>query len=101
MSDTFVIQDMDPVTGIVTRVHRTENRVAIEKEFDAAPLVEMAAAARTQTAGERWGEMRHVGFIPIAELGKFMRQDGGFDRARVMAYLKANPALVTFDKALK
>ena len=94
--DTF-----DNELGIRTRVHETEGRVTIEKQFQAQPLLDAAAEIRAHTAGDRWGEMRHVGLIPMAELGKFMRQDGGFDRTRVLAYLKRNQALVTFDKFLK
>jgi hypothetical protein len=45
--------------------------------------------------------MRHVGFIPMAELGKMMRQDGSLDKKRTITFLKKNPALVTFSKLLK
>lgn len=98
---SVVLTDFDPLLGIRTKVHRTEDKLVIEKEWDAAPLLDAAAEMRARTAGDRWGEMRHVGFIPMAELAKFMRQDGSFDHSRVLAYLKANPALVTFEKVLK
>jgi hypothetical protein len=100
---SIVYTEHDSKTGISTRVHdiADSGRVVIEKQYDAAPLVQAAAEMRAATEGERWGEMRHVGFIPVAELGKMMRQDGGFDRARVLAYLKANPALATFSKVLR
>jgi hypothetical protein len=45
--------------------------------------------------------MRHVGFIPMAELGKMMRQDGGLDHKRLLEFLRNNPAFVTFSKVLK
>ena len=98
---TIVHDDFNPQLGIRTKVHQTEDRLVIEKEWDAAPLLEAAADARARTAGQRWGEMRHVGFIPMAELAKFMRQDGGFDSARCMQWLRENPAFTTFDRALK
>lgn len=94
-------QEHDAQTGITTKVHETETKVVIEKAYDAEPLVQAAKDIRTATEGERWGEMRHVGFIPVAELATMMRQDGGFDRSRVLAWLKKNPALVTFSKVLK
>lgn len=96
-----VFTDYDALTGIKTVVHETETHTAIEKIYDAESFLETAQSMRSATAGERWGDTRHVGFIPMAELGKMMRQDGGFDRKRVVAYLKANPALCTFDKLLK
>jgi hypothetical protein len=37
----------------------------------------------------------------MAELGKMMRQDGGIDQKRMIAYLRANPQLATFSKVLK
>lgn len=95
------ITEHDAETGITTSVHYLDGKTVIQKEYDAQPLLEAAADMRAATEGQRWGEMRHVGFIPMAELGKMMRQDGGFDRDRLIAYLKANPKLATFSKVLK
>lgn len=96
-------KEHDPQTGITTTVHYVEdaNRVAIQKTYDAEPFVEAAAEMRAQTEGERWGEMRHIGFIPMAELSKMLRQDGTVDKKRCVEFLKQNPALATFSKALK
>lgn len=95
------ITEHDAETGITTSVHYLDGKTVIQKEYDAQPLLDAAATMRAATEGQRWGEMRHVGFIPMAELGKMMRQDGGFDRDRLIAYLKANPKLATFSKVLK
>jgi len=97
----IVFTDHDPVTGISSRVHELDGRTVIEKKYDAQPFIEAAADARQATEGQRWGEMRHVGFIPMAELGKMMRQDGSLDKKRTITFLKKNPALVTFSKLLK
>lgn len=91
----------DSLTGITTTVHETEAATTIQKTYDAAPLLDVAAEMRAHTSGERWGDMRHVGFIPMAVLSTFYRQDGGFDSKRCVAWLKANPAMVTFSKVLK
>lgn len=91
-------QEHDAQLGITTKVHETESKVVIEKSYDATPFVEAAAAMRAATADQRWGEMRHVGFIPMAELATMLRQDGGFDVKRVRAWLKERPALTTYDK---
>lgn len=97
----IVYEEFDPVTGIKSRVHRTETKTVIDKEYDAQPFLEAAKDMRAMTAGQKWGEMRHVGYIPMAELGKMMRQDGTIDKKRCIQWLKANPALVTFEKLLK
>mgnify|MGYP001019295513 CR=1 FL=1 len=97
----IVFKDHDNQTGITTIVHETETKVAIEKKYDAAPLLEVAKEMRATTDGQRWGEFRHVGFIPMAELGNMLRQDGRIDQKRAIEWLKANPALCTFEKLLK
>lgn len=97
----YTVQERDSITGIETTVHRLDGQVVIQKGYDAAPFLDSAAAARADTAGQRWGEMRHVGYIPMAELSKFYRQDGKLDQKRMIAWLKTNPAFVTFDKLLK
>jgi predicted metal-binding protein len=96
-------QEFDAQTGIKTTVHHIEDagRVVIQKEYDAAPLVDMASEARARTDGEQWGDMRHVGFIPMAELGKMLRQDGTIDKKRCLEFIRKNPALATFSKVLK
>lgn len=98
---SIIHTEVDPNTGIVTKVHKNDYKWTFQKEYDAEPFLDVAAAARAHTDGDRWGEMRHVGFIPMAVLSTFYRQDGGFDSKRCVAWLKANPAMVTFSKVLK
>lgn len=98
---TFTIKDHDAVTGITTTVQSVDGRIRIGKAYDAEPFLEHAAAARFATDGEKWGDMRHIGSIPMAEMAKFYRQDGGFDRKRCLEWIRANPAFCTFSKALK
>lgn len=97
----IVYREYDPITGITSIVHETETKVTIEKKYDATNFLEDAAAKRAATAGEKWGEMRHVGTVPMAELAAMYRQDGRLDMKRMAAWLKANPKLVTFDRFLK
>lgn len=97
----IVYTEKDAQTGIESRVHELENKVVIEKRYDAEPFLEVAKEMRAQTDGQRWGEMRHVGFIPMAELATMLRQDGTIDKKRCMEFLKKNPAFATFSKVLK
>lgn len=100
MTTPFKLTEYDPYTRIQTTVHRTENKVVIQKTEDVEPLLQACAFERAATAGERWGEMRKIGSIPMSVVAKFMRQDGGFDAKRCKAWLKENPHFVTFEKAL-
>lgn len=95
------ISEHDAETGITTTVHDLDGKTVIQKTYDAQPFIAAAAERRAATEGQKWGEMRHVGFIPMAELATMMRQDGGIDQKRLMAFLKANPMLATFSKVLK
>lgn len=97
----IIYEEFDPVTGIKSRVHKTETKVAIEKTYDAQPFLDAAKAMRAETDGQKWGEMRHVGFVPMAELATMLRQDGRFDKKRALEWIKANPKLCTFEKLLK
>lgn len=101
MSEVFSLSEFDKQTGIKTTVNSVEGKVQIVKTYDAEPFLKEAEAARQQTEGQRWGEMRHVGYIPNAVLATFFRQDGGFDSKRCVAWLRQNPAFVTFSKVLK
>jgi len=98
---SIVYQDHDAQLGITSKVHQVDGKVVIQKTYDAEPLLEACAAERAATEGQRWGEWRKVGTVPMAELATMLRQDGQIDQKRAAAWLKANPALVTFSKFLK
>ena len=98
---SVVFKEFDKDNGIATRVHDLGNRVVIEKSYDASALKDLCAAERNATDGQRWGEWRKVGSVPMAELATMMRQDGTLDQKRAAAWLKKNPAFVTFNKFLK
>lgn len=96
-----VIKDeFDPQFGIRTKVHDTGDKIVFEKEYDAQPFLDVAAEARAQSQGQRWGDGQHVGFIPAAVYSQWMRQ-GRMNKETVVQWLKDNPAFVTFDKFLK
>lgn len=102
MSDTLKVVDLNPQQGIRTELHEEDGKVVFKKTYDAQPFLEEAAELRALTRGERWGDVgRHVGYIPMAELGHMMRRDGSFDKAEVRKFLQKNPAFVTFEKYLK
>lgn len=88
--------------GIRTRLHFEGDSLITQRTYDAEPLLEACKAERVATAGERWGEMRKVGSIPMAEYAKFLAIRDNAERQKALkAYLAANPAFVTFDRYLK
>ena len=101
MSTPFKLTEFDPITGIRTTVHQTENKVVIQKTEDVEPILQMAAEERAWNQGQRWGDgFKKVGTVPMSVVAKFMRQDGGFDAKRCALWLKENPAFVTYDRFL-
>lgn len=88
--------------GVTTTLHLQDNEVIVQKTYDAQPIIEQAAEMRAVRRGQRWGEgFVHVGFIPLAEMGK-MILDGSFrDPKAVEGFLKKNPKFVTKDEFLK
>lgn len=98
---TVVFKDHDPQLGITTKVHEVNGKTVIAKSYDAQPILDACAAERTATDGQKWGEFRKVGTVPMAELATMLRQDGTLDQERAYAWLKANPGFITFNKALK
>ncbi len=101
-TESLQILDINQAQGIRTEVHEEDGKVHFVKTYDADPYLKYAAEARAMTAGQNWGPMgRHVGVIPMAELGQMMRRDGQFDKKEVRKFLRKNPAFVTFEKYLK
>ena len=93
-----VFQEHDAEQGITSTVHEDETRTVIQKTYDAEPLLEYAKGLREATEGQRWGEGRIVGTVPMAVCAQFMRQDGRLDAKRLTEWIRANPAFVCFDK---
>lgn len=100
--DTLKVLDLNPEQGIRSELHEEDGKLVFKKTYDAEPFLEAAAELRAQTRGQSWGDMgRHVGFIPMAELGHMMRRDGSFDKKEVRKWLQTNPHFVSFEKYLR
>jgi hypothetical protein len=100
--DSFTLDEGTDAYGVKTRLIFQGDEVVKHTSQDVSGILEFAKAKRNHTAGEKWGEMRHVGTIPMhiyAQLLAITNQD---ERKKALKqYLKANPAFVTFDAYLK
>ena len=76
---------------------------AVEKlTYDAQPFLEQAKAERIATEGERWGDGRKVGTMPMAVYNQYLKIQGADERKKyILKWLRENPAFVTFDRFLK
>jgi hypothetical protein len=101
--ESFSVDEGVDAYGVRKQVSFEGDQIVTKLSYDAAPMLEQAHAERTATAGDRWGEMRKVGVIPMVVLNQINASTpGALDRsAKILAWLKANPRMVSFDKFLK
>lgn len=88
--------------GTTTTLHIEQDALITQKTYDATPILEQCHAERNATAGERWGEMRKVGTMPMAEYAKAMAiRDNAARRKYIKNWLLANPYFLSFDRYAK
>lgn len=101
MEAPMKVTEFSQETQTQTTVHSVEGKWVIQKTYDAEPYLDQASADRQATQHMRWGEGKKVGSVPMAVLGQFLRQDGGLDVKRLEAWLRDNPAFVSYEPFLK
>ena len=99
---SFTVDDGWHPYGVHKQVTFEGDQAITKLTYDAAPFLELAHAERVHTAGDRWGDGRKVGTMPMAVYSEVMKIKGTKERSDfVLNWLRANPAFVTFDKFLK
>lgn len=103
LAESFKVDEGVDAYGVRKEVSFEGDQIVTKLTYDAQPMLDQAHAERTATAGDRWGEMRKVGVIPMVVLNHINSTiPGQLDRtAAILAWLKANPRMVSFDKFLK
>lgn len=100
--ESFTLDEGADQYGVRTRFIYQGDEVVKHTSQDAKPILEFAHAKRNATAGERWGEMRHVATIPMHVYAELLAITDQRERAKKLReFIQANPAFVTFDKYLK
>ena len=102
-TESFTVNEGYDAYGVHKEVTFEGDQAVTKLTYDAEPILEAAHAERIATSGERWGEMRKVGMIPMAILNHINATiPGALDRkAAILLWLKQNPRMVTFDNFLK
>ena len=99
---SFTVDDGMHAYGIHRQVTFEGDQAVTKLTYDAQPFLEQAHAERAATAGERGGDGRKVGTIPMAVYAEVMKIKSAEERQKyVINWLRANPAFVSFDKFLK
>lgn len=65
---------------------------------DVTDILEYAADMRRETQGEKFGEMRKMGVMPMSVIGQAMREGWLMDEKKMRQWFVDNPAFKTFDK---
>ena len=103
LAESFSVDEGVDIYGVRKEVSFEGDQIVTKLSYDATPMLEQAHAERTATAGDRWGEMRKVGVIPMVVLNQInaAHTDALERKVAILAWLKATPRMVSFDKFLK
>jgi hypothetical protein len=88
--------------GVHTTTHFQEGEMIVHKAFDAQPLLDYAKRAREATEGQRWGDGKFIGTIPMAVYAQIQAlPDRDAREQAIMTFFRENQAFTMFDRALK
>ena len=87
--------------GVTRELKVEDDRLIVKQTYDAEPMLVAAAAERAATSGQRWGEMRKVGTIPMAVYAQSLTLSNQERQKYLLGWLRENSKFVTFDKFLK
>ncbi len=100
--ESFTLNEGYDVYGTHKQVTFEGDQVVTKLTYDAKPFIEQAKEERHITAGDRWGDGKKVGTIPMAVYAEYLKIQGAEERKKyILRWLKENPAFVTFEKFLK
>lgn len=100
--ESFTLDEGTDQYGVNTRLIFQGDEVVKHTSQDVSGILEFTKAKRNATAGERWGEMRHVATIPMHVYAELLAiPDQNERKKKVKEYIQANPAFATFDAYLK
>lgn len=101
--ESFTLDEGLDKNNVRTELIFEGGEVIKKTSYDAEPLIELATQIRADTAGQRWGDQRHVGFIPQSDLQHILETYKSSEERKhqMLVYLRDRPKLVTFDKFLK
>lgn len=101
-SENVTIDEGTDAYGTNTKLHFEGDNVIVQRTFDAQPIVEACKAERIATEGQRWGEMRKVGTLPMVIYAQALTiRENKARRKFIKDWLTQNPAFITFDRYLK
>ena len=93
----ILIKD-NPATDSQSYYETAEDMQRVTTEQNVDSILEYAADMRQATQGEKYGEMRKMGVMPMAVIGQAMREGWINDQNKMREWFRLNPKFKTFDK---
>lgn len=101
-SENVTVDEGVDAYGTRTQLHFEGDSLIVQKSFDGTALAEQCKAINNATSGQKWGEMRHVGTLPMAVYGKALCIKDNRERIKfIKGWLQQNPHFITFDRYMK
>lgn len=95
-------EGVDKQTGVRTVYKFEGDQVVVQKQYDAQPYLERAAAMRARNDGKPWGEGREVGVIPPWAMRDIAPIKDDKEREKAMrTFFRENPAFLAYDAFIK
>lgn len=85
-------------TGVSTYYQTADETQRAITEQNVDDILEYAADMRQATQGEKYGDMRKMGVMPMSVIGQAMREGWINDPKKMRQWFVDNPAFKTFDK---
>lgn len=85
--------------GVAQTYYESEDdqeRATTEQNVDS--ILAYAADMRQATQGEKYGDMRKMGVMPMSVIGQAMREGWLHDQNKMREWFRLNPKFKTFDK---
>lgn len=86
------------ITESKTHYETAENMQRVTTEQNVDDILAYAADMRQATQGEKYGDIRHMGLMPMSVVGQAMREGWLFDQKKMREWFRLNKKLKTFDK---
>ena len=85
-------------TGSQTYFESADDMQRATTEQNVDDILEYAKDMRQATQGEKYGDMRKMGVMPMSVIGQAMREGWLTDQNKIREWFRLNPAFKTFDK---
>lgn len=95
---TSFILEQNKTTGKTTTVEFADDKARATVTQDVSDILEYAADMRQATQGDKYGDMKRIGVMPLAVIGQAMREGWMFDEKKIKQWFNDNPHFKTFDR---